>query len=97
MSAEKYLARIPSRLWRPIAFVSSLTLEIYVVQYELIPRIAPRLRFPVNWLAITASILASAWLVHLAAERIGRLENKIFRSGGSPSSSTAASAPENTP
>ena len=97
MGTERLLPRIPAQLFRPVAFLSTLTLEIYVVQYELIPRIAPRLSFPLNWLAITAAILASAWLVHLAAERLGRLENKIFRSSGSPTSPTAASAPESTP
>ena len=52
-----------------INFIASITLEIYVVQSVLIEAIRGlKLPFPLNWLAVTAAIIAAAFLLHMVCE-----------------------------
>ncbi len=62
-SVDGKLERLPRVLKRVIEFVASITLEIYLVQISLIPKlnIFP---FPLNWLFITGTILLLAWILH---------------------------------
>ena len=59
-----YLEKMPVRIKNMITFVSEHTLEIYVVQYVLIDAIRPLQHFPLNWIAMTSSILLGAYLLH---------------------------------
>lgn len=62
---DKKLEGIPGKLKRTIKFISSITLEIYVVQYVLVNLICSmRLAFPINWLILTTSIVTSAFILH---------------------------------
>ena len=62
---DKKLEEMPGKVKGVIKFISSITLEIYVVQYVLIDVIRGlRLVFPINWLVLTASILVSAFILH---------------------------------
>lgn len=58
-----------NRLGPLVRFLSSVTLEIYLVQNVIIDRLR-FLPFPVNLLVVTALVLAAAWAVHWAAVRL---------------------------
>ena len=66
---DNKLERLPVWIKKPISFVSSITLEIYVVQYVLIGLIRPVSIFPLNWILLTASILGSAFILHKVTGR----------------------------
>lgn len=60
---DSKLERLPKKLKKIINFISEITLEIYLVQYVIIPRFA-NIVFPLNWLIITTCIILSAFLLH---------------------------------
>lgn len=72
------LDNIPTRLKKIITYLSEITLEIYVVQYEIIPRLAKVSIFPVNWIIITVTILAFASILHLIVKQVNKLTNKLI-------------------
>ena len=59
-----------------------MTLEIYLVQNVFIELIRPYLSFPLNWFAITASIVAAAFVLHVACKYtlkgVGLCGEKLF-------------------
>ena len=67
---DALLERMPKKLKSAVSYIAEITLEIYVVQYALIPRLAEVFPFPLNWLAITASILVSATILHFLCKAI---------------------------
>lgn len=67
------LQKLPAPVIRCITFLSQITLEIYVVQGPLIEWLRPLLGFPLNWVTITASILAAATALHLVSTAILKL------------------------
>ena len=64
-SLDKQLERMPKFLKGIIEFIAKITLEIYAVQIVLIDLIRPYLGFPLNWLAVTASIVIAAFILHI--------------------------------
>lgn len=81
---DEKLEKLPKPVKSVIAFVSKHTLEIYIVQIIIIPHLPQlvNLVFPVNWLALTAAIIAAAFILHFIAEKLsGGMEyiiNKII-------------------
>lgn len=72
------LNRLPNNIKNIIKFLASITLEIYVVQYPIIP-IFRSLPFPINWIAITATIIILAYLLHFVSKKfIDVIERKFF-------------------
>ena len=69
-SLDDKLERLPKPIKKVISFISAMTLEIYVVQSVLIALIRPYLSFPLNWLAITASIIIAAFILHVLCKYI---------------------------
>lgn len=67
---DSQLEKLPRCVKKIISFVSSITLEIYVVQYVLIGLIRPIGHFPLNWIVLTAVIVASAFVLHKLCECI---------------------------
>ena len=67
-SLEDRLAKLPNALKKIVSFIAAITLEIYVVQIPLIDLLRPYLGFPLNWLAITASILVAAFVLHVVCQ-----------------------------
>lgn len=61
---DSRLEYLPVAVKKIIEFISSITLEIYVVQYYLIEAIRPIGRFPINWILLTAAIILSAFLLN---------------------------------
>lgn len=71
---DSKLERLPKWIKAVITFISNMTLEIYLVQYVLIPllNIGP---FPVNWLIITAGVTVAAYALHfVSGKAIGGIE-----------------------
>jgi len=75
------LVNLPSKVKKTINFISEITLEIYLVQIVIIPRLA-YISFPLNWIIITGIIIISAYLLHIIGSKISKvlddLTNKLF-------------------
>ena len=63
------LEKLPNKIKNVIKFLSSIILEIYIVQYPIIP-IFKNLVFPINWLAITITILIVAYILHIVSKQV---------------------------
>lgn len=70
------LEKLPKWIKAVLSFIGGMTLEIYLVQYVLIPvlNIGP---FPVNWIIITAAIVASAFVLHFVSGKVIGLTDKL--------------------
>lgn len=66
---DSKLEALPIKIKSAISFIAEITLEIYVVQYMIIPRLA-FLVFPVNWAVITGTIIVSAFALHVVAGKV---------------------------
>ena len=78
-STDGKLEKMPRWLKSAVTFISSITLEIYVVQSVLIEAIKRlKLPFPLNWLAVTAAIIAAAFLLHLVCELLYKGVDKLL-------------------
>jgi len=62
---DSKLEKLPAWLQKVIVFIADMTLEIYLVQYVIIDLFKKQFVFPINWLVITVSIVASAFLLHI--------------------------------
>lgn len=62
-----------------INFIAKITLEIYLVQYVIIPRLVSFV-FPLNWILITVTILISAYILHVISKVIIKKIEKIGES-----------------
>ena len=78
-SLDAKLQKMPNILKKVLTFVSSITLEIYVVQYVIIDLIRPYLAFPLNWIAITAAIILSAFVLHVVCELFYKLVDFLIK------------------
>ena len=62
---DNYLEKLPKICYAIINIISMITLEVYVVQYVMIGVFRNLgMKFPINWLALTSSIIVSAFLLH---------------------------------
>lgn len=78
MSAlDRYMDKyINGKAYSVMTYLASLTLEIYVVQYVVIEIVRPWFAFPLNWFALTGSILLMAGILHWVCERVLKLARK---------------------
>ena len=75
---DEKLRKLPEKIKNIINFIAQITLEIYVVQYPIIP-IFRNLPFPINWILITATIIIVAYLLHFISKKIiNVIERKVF-------------------
>lgn len=73
------LNKLPLWLKRIVSSISKITLEIYVVQYVLIDLIREiNIAFPINWIILTAVILAAAITLHLICKLLYSLVDKTI-------------------
>ena len=63
MSIDSWLEKLPKWIKTVITFISGLTLEIYLVQIGIIPKLN-FLPFPLNWLFITGVIVILAFILN---------------------------------
>lgn len=71
MSYEEVFGRMPAKVYAVVKFLSDHTLEIYIVQYVIIGRLAYG-PFPVNWLIVTFAIIVSATILRYVSQLILR-------------------------
>lgn len=77
-SMEEHYNKLPKPIVSVISYLAGITLEIYVVQGAIIDLLRPFLFFPLNWFAITASILLTATLLNFICKKILKLiDSKI--------------------
>lgn len=67
-SIENQIIKLPGALKLAIAFVAQITLQIYAVQYVIIPRFS-NIVFPLNWIIITFLIILSAYILYLVSNK----------------------------
>ena len=79
---DKKLSLLPGIIKKVIVFISEITLEIYLVQYVIIPRFAERFVFPLNWIMITATILITAVILHVFIKKTTVLCEKLTKTRG---------------
>jgi len=75
---DSILEKLPFPIKKVINYLAEITLEIYVVQYAIIPRLAKVAPFPANWIFITASIFVAASALHFVVKIINRQTDKLF-------------------
>lgn len=71
------LENLPLKIKAIINFIARITLEIYVVQYAIIPRLS-YLTFPFNWLVITSVIAISAFTLHIVTNKVVKFIKNRF-------------------
>lgn len=59
-----------------VAFVAKITLQIYAVQYAIIP-IFEDILFPFNWIVITSLIIISAYILYFVSNRVSSVIQKV--------------------
>lgn len=69
-SIDKRLENLPKWIKSCLTYLASITLEIYLVQQVIVESLVPHFTFPINWVVITASILASATALHYVCKLI---------------------------
>lgn len=63
-------------LWKIVEFLSDHTLEIYCVQYVIIDWVRNMgLSFPINWFALTTTILLAATVLRWVSQKVIKLVN----------------------
>ncbi len=72
------LEKLPERIKKMVYYLAEITLEIYVVQYAIIPRLAKAGAFPVNWLLVTTTILAAASILHRVVKIVNKQTDKLL-------------------
>lgn len=75
-SANKYLVNLPQIVRKFSSFLAKITLQIYAVQYVIIPRFA-HIIFPLNWIVITSLIVISAYILYLVGTKVSDYLQKL--------------------
>ena len=77
MSIDSWLEKLPKWIKSVITFISGITLEIYLVQIGIIPKLN-FLPFPLNWLFITGVIIVLAFMLNKISTLIQKPMLKII-------------------
>ena len=76
---DSKLEKLPGWIKKVVGFISSITLEIYLVQYVLIDVLRPIGHFPINWMVLTIAIIAAAFVLHKVCELIYAGADKLIK------------------
>jgi len=66
-SVSSKLDKLPDFIKKVINYLAKITLEVYVVQVVIIERFRG-LKFPINWIVITAIVIIGASLLHFVIQ-----------------------------
>lgn len=66
---EGKIKEIPGKIYICLRYISRITLEIYLVQYALIPRLNIA-KFPINFIFVSFGILLAATILHLVVNKL---------------------------
>lgn len=69
---NSHLEKMPGLIKLPADFIAKITLQIYAVQYVIIPNLA-YLVFPINWVIITTTIIISAYMLYIVGTKASEL------------------------
>lgn len=75
-SIDNALMKLPIKIKSIVSFIANITLEIYLVQYVIVPNLS-HLIFPLNWFIITFLIVLVAWILN----RISRILTEPLSTG----------------
>ncbi len=75
MQSEKYVNKLPNSVFKAIKFLADMTLEIYAVQRIIIYYLED-IVFPLNWVVVTALIIALAFVLKVLCNKILSVLNK---------------------
>ena len=75
---ENRIKSMPKIAVMLFTFISTITLEVYVVQYELIPRLSDTGPFPVNFLIVSGTIIFAAFIANQAVSTKHNVLKRIF-------------------
>lgn len=76
-SIDAQLLKAPRIVRTSVAFIAQITLQIYSVQYVIIPKFA-YIAFPLNWIVITSTIIISAYILYLIGTKASyHLQNLV--------------------
>lgn len=67
-SIDGQLVKMPNIIRTLVAFIAKITLQIYAVQYVIIPKFA-NIVFPLNWIIITSLITSSAYILYFVGNK----------------------------
>lgn len=76
---EYKLLKIPDWLKKFITLIANMTLEIYVVQGVIIGKLKGFSKFPINWIVLTCTIFAAAFLLHKICKLIYTIADKMSK------------------
>lgn len=79
---DSVLEKLPKGIKRILEYLAEITLEIYVVQYAIIPLLAKTAPFPINWVLITGTILIVASLLRFAVRFVDGKTDKLLKKRG---------------
>lgn len=72
---EERIRSMPKFAVTLFTFISMITLETYVVQYELIPRLSRTGPFPVNFIIVSVAIILAAYIIN----QVVSVKNSVFK------------------
>ena len=79
-SIDNRLCKAPKWLYAVVSFIAKMTLEIYLVQYVLIAVVKNfELPFPLNWIVLTAFIIAGAFILHVSIELLTKAVETVTK------------------
>jgi hypothetical protein len=68
---NSHLEQMPNLIKISADFIARITLQIYAVQYVIIPNLA-NLAFPINWIIITTTIILSAYALYIVGTKTSK-------------------------
>lgn len=77
-SYDSFLVNLSNPIKRSITLISTLTLEIYIVQSVIITQFQNSYTFPSNWIITSVAILLSAWVLHIVVKSLTLLTSKLL-------------------
>jgi peptidoglycan/LPS O-acetylase OafA/YrhL len=73
---DAQLVTLPKEIKTPVAIIAKITLQIYAVQYVIIPKFA-YIVFPLNWIIITSMIIISAYILYFVGSKASDYLQKL--------------------
>ncbi len=76
---DQTLENLPKNIQTGIRYLAAITLELYIVQVQIIVHINDAFPFPANWYVIVATIFATTSLLHLVVSWVNKPIKKLLK------------------
>ena len=70
LSSYTSLKKMPVFFEKLFKYLADRTLEIYLVQYVIIPKTDSLVQWPFNWFIVTGTILVTAHVLHWMSQKL---------------------------